>query len=195
VLTRPDASRLLIVGAGHIAGMMAEAYQAVRPITQVAVWNVRHGKAEHLAASLRHAGFDAASVTDLAEAVRTADIVTAATLASTPLVQGEWLQPGTHLDLIGGFRPDMREADDDAVCRARVFIDTPAALEEAGDITQPLAAGILRRDAICGTLAGLCGGEIAGRTAPDEITLFKSVGNALEDLAAASLVYRDAAAG
>ncbi|MCW3475590.1 ornithine cyclodeaminase family protein, partial [Rhodovastum sp. RN2-1] len=188
------AASLLIVGAGHVAGMMADAYRAVRPIRRVRVWNLRAPKAQALAAELRGRGYDAEAVTDLEAAVRAADIVTCATLATAPLVHGAWLRPGTHLDLIGGFKPDMREADDDAIRPARVFIDTPAALAEAGDITQPLASGALAQDAIAGTLAALCRGENPGRTAVGEITLFKSVGSALEDLAAAALVYQDAAA-
>jgi len=126
--------------------------------------------------------FDAAAVDDLQAAVGRADIVSCATLATAPLVYGVWLRPGTHLDLIGGFRPDMREADDEAVRRARVFIDTEAALAEAGDLTQPLAAGVLKHDDIAGSLFTLCRGETEGRRTEDEITLFKAVGSALEDL-------------
>jgi ornithine cyclodeaminase len=107
-------------------------------------------------------------------------------------VRGAWLRPGVHLDLIGAFKPDMREADDDAMRRARVFIDTDAALAEAGDLTQTMASGVLSRDAIAGSLYTLCRGEILGRASAEEITLFKSVGSAIEDLAAAALVYRDA---
>ena len=120
-----------------------------------------------------------------------ADIVSCATLASEPIVKGGWLRPGTHLDLIGGYRPDMREADDAAVKRARVFIDTEAALAEAGDLTQPIAAGVMTRNDIVGDLAALCRGSVGGGGAEGEITLFKSVGSAIEDLAAASLVWSD----
>jgi ornithine cyclodeaminase len=193
-LARTDASSLLIVGAGHIAGMMADAWRAVRPIRRVLVWNVRAPRAATLAADLCARGFDAAAIDDLEAGVREADIVTCATLATAPLVRGAWLRPGMHLDLIGAFRPDMREADDDAIRRARVFIDTDAALAEAGDLTQPIASGVLRRDAIAASLYGLCRGEVPGRGSAEEITLFKSVGSAIEDLAAAALVYRDAAA-
>jgi ornithine cyclodeaminase len=121
--------------------------------------------------------------------VAEADIVTCATLARTPLVQGVWLRPGTHLDLIGGFTPAMREADDEAVRRSRVFIDTDAALAEAGDLLDPIAHGALRRDDVAGDLFALCRDETAGRRGREEITLFKSVGSALEDLAAAGLAY------
>ncbi len=193
-LAREDSRSLLIVGAGHIAGMMAEAWRSVRAVEQIRIWNPRPQRAAALAASLRNRGFDAAHVTDLRRAVEAADIISCATLATAPLISGAWLRPGTHLDLIGGYTPDMREADDAAVARARVFIDTDAALAEAGDITQPIASGVLTRADIAGTLASLCRGETAGRRTADEITLFKSVGSALEDLAAAALVYQDAAA-
>ena len=115
--------------------------------------------------------------------------MTCATLAREPLVRGEWLRPGTHLDLIGGFTPAMREADDAAVRRSRVFIDTDAALAESGDLLCPIEHGALRREDIAGSLFSLCRGETPGRRDRAEITLFKSVGSALEDLAAAVMAY------
>jgi len=184
-LAREDASSLLIVGSGHVAGLMAEAYRAVRPIRRVRVWNIRRAGAERLAARL-----EAEVVSDLAAAVADADIVSCATLAREPLIRGEWLRPGTHLDLIGGFTPIMREADDAAVQRSRVFIDTDAALAEAGDLIDPIAHGVLRREDIAGSLFSLCRSETTGRRNASEITLFKSVGSALEDLAAAGLAYQ-----
>jgi ornithine cyclodeaminase/alanine dehydrogenase-like protein (mu-crystallin family) len=190
-LARTDATVLLVVGAGHIAGLIPAAYAVVRPIRHVLVWNVRAAGAERLAARLRTSGFTAEAVSDLADAVQRADIVSCATLARAPLILGEWLRPGVHLDLIGSFTPAMREADDTAVRRARVFIDTDAALAEAGDLIGPLAGGALRRADIAGDLARLCHREVPGRRDGSEITLFKSVGSALEDLAAAALAYRD----
>lgn len=185
-LAREDASSLLVVGSGHVGGLMAEAYRTVRPIRRVMVWNIRPAGAERLAARL---GGEA--VTDLAAAVRQADVVSCATLAREPLVRGEWLQPGAHLDLIGGFTPAMREADDEAVRRSRVYVDTEAALAEAGDLIDPIVHGVLRREDIAGSLFSLCRGEVTGRSDPQEITLFKSVGSALEDLAAAGLAYAE----
>jgi len=187
-LARADAAHLLIVGSGHVAGLMAEAWRAVRPIANVAVWNVREAGAQRLAAELRAQGFAATATNDLQAAVGEADIVSCATLSQAPLVQGAWLRPGTHLDLVGAYMPTMRECDDAAVRRARIFIDTDAALAEAGDIIQPLQAGVIARDAIEGTLFSLCRGEVQGRRGAEEITLFKSVGSAIEDLAAAALV-------
>src|SRR5439155_17012572 len=118
----------------------------------------------------------------LAAAAASADIVTCATLAHEPLIHGVWLKPGAHLDLVGGFTPEMREVDDEAVVRARVYVDTEMALREAGDIVQPLKSGRLKREAIAGDLFALCRGACAGRRDDTEITLFKSVGAALEDL-------------
>jgi ornithine cyclodeaminase/alanine dehydrogenase-like protein (mu-crystallin family) len=190
-LARPDAANLLVVGAGHIASLMPAAWAAVRPIARVSIWNHRSARAERLAAALRSQGFDATPVSDLGSATGLADIVSCATLARAPLIRGEWLRPGTHLDLIGGFTPGMREADDEAVRRAHVFIDTEAALAEAGDLIDPLASGALRREDIAGDLAGLCRGGTVGRRSAEEITFFKSVGSGLEDLAAATLAYHD----
>ena len=119
-LARADARRLLVVGAGRVAGNLADAFRAVRPIEDVAVWDIDAGMAEGLARRLNGAGFRAAVTTDLEAAVADADIVSCATLATEPLIAGAWLRPGQHLDLIGSFRPGMREADDAAVSRARV---------------------------------------------------------------------------
>lgn len=189
-LARADASELLIVGAGHIARLLPAAWRVVRPIKRVRVWNIRHARAIVLADRLRQEGFDARATEDIGAAVRSADIVSCATLAINPVVSGAWLKPGAHLDLVGGFTPVMREADDEAVTRATLFIDTEAALAEAGDLTQPLARGVIGYPNIAATLAMLCRGEHPGRQHPDEITLFKSVGTAVADLAAAALVHR-----
>ena len=185
-LAPTEATRLLVVGAGHVASMLAPAWAAVRPIRHVAVWNRSPAGAARLVAKLRAQGFAAEVADDLRAAVADADIVSCATLASTPLIEGAWLRPGQHLDLIGAYRPDMREADGAALQRARVFIDTDAALAEAGDLTQ---AGPIT---VQGTLFSLCRGETPGRLGKAEITLFKSVGSAIEDLAAAGLVTRPA---
>ena len=188
-LAREDASSLLIVGAGRIAGMAAAAYREVRPITRVTIWNPHLVRAEELARTMRNDGFDATATSNLPLAVEQADIISCATLSTVPVVQGSWLKGGTHLDLIGGFTPAMRETDDDALRRSSVYVDTGAALEEAGDLVTPIAQGTFAADAVRGTLAALCRGEAAGRSRRDEITLFKSVGTALEDLAAAALVF------
>lgn len=192
-LARADAAHLLIVGSGHVAGLMAEAWAAVRPIARVTVWNIRPAGAARLAGALRDQGFDAAVADSLPDAVAAADIVSCATLSQTALIHGAWLRPGTHLDLVGAYVPTMRECDDAAVQRARVFIDTDAALAEAGDIVQPLQTGAIAAGHIAGTLYDLCRGSAVGRQTDAQITLFKSVGSALEDLAAAALVAGPAA--
>lgn len=188
-LGRRDASRLLIIGTGQIARRIAASHAAVRAIGRVAVWGRDADKAKVLAHDLGRDGFEAAAVDDLASAVAEADIVSSATLSRDPIVRGAWLSAGTHLDLIGGFTPRMREADDEAVRRASVFIDTEGAMHEAGDILAPLATGILGRDRILADLADLVSGRHGGRSSDDEITLFKSVGASAEDLAAAALAY------
>lgn len=189
-LARADARRLLVVGAGRVAGLVPEAMGAVRPgLKQIGVWNHRTAGADALAARWRAAGIDARSVTDLEAAVRSADIVSCATLSTAPLVRGAWLRAGTHVDLVGSFTPQMRESDGDCLARCRVFVDTGEASAKSGDLLQAVAEGAVALDAVQGTLAELCRGERPGRRHDDECTLFKSVGTALEDLAAAELVF------
>lgn len=188
-LSRADARRLLMVGTGALAPHLILAHATVRPIREVMVWGRTPGKAERLAHSLTSRYFSVSATTDLEAAVRGADIISCATLARDPLIRGEWLQPGQHLDLVGGFTPEMREADDAAIDRARVYVDTPQALKEAGDITQPLASGLLDEKMIAGDLAELTQGRVHGRSFYNQITLFKSVGTAIEDLAAAVLLF------
>lgn len=191
-LARRDASRLLVVGTGQLASQIAPSHAAVRPVRTVEVWGRNPERAASLAARLSGHGFEARPVTDLAAAVAAADIVSCATLAREPLIRGEWLSPGTHVDLAGGFTPAMREADDETVRRASVFIDTEGALREAGDIVVPLQTGVLARGDLLGDLADLARGRHPGRRSDDEITLFKSVGASAEDLAAAALAYERA---
>lgn len=190
-LAREDASRLLIIGAGALSPFLAKAHSAVRPIKRIRIWNRTFANAEKVASSLKAEGMDAEAVDDLDSALGDTDIVSSATIATTPLVKGALLKPGTHVDLVGGFTPDMRESDDDAIRRARVYVDTRAgATKEAGDIVQPLASGVLKPENIVADLHELARGEKKGRGSADEITLFKSVGAALEDLAAGIEIYR-----
>ncbi len=188
-LARADATRLLIVGSGRVAALLAEAMRAVRPIGEVQVWNHRGASATALTARLREAGFDASATDDLADAAANADIISCATLSTAPLIRGEWLRPGTHLDLIGSFTPRMREADAACFARCRVFVDTHEALAKSGDALQAIAQGAFRAAHLQGTLAELCAGTRTGRDDAVQCTLFKSVGSALEDLAAAELVW------
>lgn len=193
-LSRSDSTRLLIVGTGSLAPCMAAAHCEVRPIRTVTVWGRSAEKAAHTAIALRD-DLDAAKVDvqiagDLEAAVRHADIISCATTSTVPIVRGAWVQPGTHVDLVGGFRPNMREADDDLIAAATLFVDTYAgALAEAGDLLQPLQSGRVARDAIRAELADLCAGRHSGRADAAQVTVFKSVGAALEDLCAADLAW------
>jgi ornithine cyclodeaminase len=190
-LARKEARKLLVCGSGRIASLLADAFRVVRPIEKVAVWNINEAGAARLVFELREKGIDAEVAHDLERAVGDADIVSCATLATTPIIRGAWLKPGTHLDLIGSFTPFMREADDEAFRRADVWLDTYDALKESGELLDPIRNGIIRPDDIRGSLAELCKGERKGRADAGEITVFKAVGTALSDIAAAGLVYRD----
>lgn len=188
-LARPDARHLLVVGAGQVARLLPDAYRAVRDIERVSVWARDAAKAQALAGELRAQGLPAQAVTDLAGACAQADIVSCATLATEPVVQGAWLRPGTHLDLIGSFTPAMREADDACFAGASLYLDTEEGLKKSGELLGPMARGVFGPQDVRGTLATLARGEAAARSSAPERTVFKSVGTALEDLAAAILVY------
>ena len=189
-LAAPEARTLLVVGSGRVARLLPAAYRCVRPIEQVMVWSRCEASARALAASLRGEGFDAQATPDLAQAASQADVVSCATLATAPIVQGRWLAPCSHLDLIGSFTPQMREADDACFANARLVVDTPEALLKSGDLLGPLSRGVFTAESVAGTLEALTRGVIVGRTAATGRTVFKSVGTALEDLAAAMLVFK-----
>jgi ornithine cyclodeaminase len=194
-LARRDARHLLVVGAGQVARLLPAAYRTVRPIDRVSVWARSPAKAHALAEALRGEGMNAAASADLQAACGEADIVSCATLASEPLVHGAWLRPGSHLDLIGSFTPAMREADDACFAGASLHVDTAEALKKSGDLLQPMARGVFAPADVRGTLAQLARGEVPGRRDDAERTVFKSVGTALEDLAAAMLVHEGSRRG
>jgi len=192
-LSRRDSTRMVMVGAGALAPHLIRAHAAIRPIRNVTLWNRSREKATALAEGLAGTvpGITFTVATDLQAAVEEADIVTCATISSNPIVSGDWLKPGAHLDLVGGYTPAMREADDAAVRRASLFVDTRmGGLKEAGDIVDPIRRGIIAEGDVKADLFDLARGLHHGRASADEITLFKSVGTALEDLAAAMLVWR-----
>jgi ornithine cyclodeaminase len=191
-LARADATRLVLVGAGRVAALLPEAMAAVRGIGHVDVWNHHIEGAHALVQRLRAQGFAAEVAADLRAAVQRAHIVSCATLATQPLICGEWLPAGVHVDLIGAFTPQMREADAACVARSRVYVDHDEALAKAGDLVQAAAEGQFSAAALQGTLEQLCRGSRRGRTRDDEVTLFKSVGSAWQDLAAAELVFNSA---
>jgi len=194
-LARADATSLLVVGTGRIARQLAQFHVALRPaLTTVRIWGRSPPHAVALAQDLGAVGIRASVAPDLAAAASEADIISAATLATEPLISGCWVQPGTHVDLVGGYTPAMREGDDVLIEKARVFVDTrDGALQEAGDIVSPVMRGLLRPEAVF-DLHDLCRGTHPGRERDEDITVFKSVGAALEDLAAAILVVESASA-
>jgi ornithine cyclodeaminase len=187
LLSKPDAATLLIVGAGGIARYLLDAHRALRPsIRRTLLWNRSAEKAKALA---ELCGGEA--VGDLASAVRSADIISCATASTAPLIRGEWLQPGTHLDLVGAFTPDMRECDDEAVIRARLFVDSRwFAIDQPGDLSSPLCRGVIARDRIEADLFDLCVKGLASPRACEEITLFKNGGGAHLDLFTALFIWK-----
>ena len=186
-LARANSERLLVVGAGKVGKEIPYAYQEKFDLAKVIVWNRTLAQSEFLVGELNNNGFNAEVSTDLENAVKSTDIISVATLVTEPLIKGEWLKPGQHLDLIGAFTPTMREVDDAAISLSKVYIDTDAALKECGEMIIPLNNGTLSTSDICGTLYDLCQNPPSSRGVND-ITLFKAVGVAIEDLAAAKVV-------
>lgn len=175
-LARPESRQILIVGAGTVARSLHAAYSAGFQDASFAIWNRTAEKAEALAAELPHTK----AATDLETAVRDADIVTCATMATEPVIKGAWLQAGQHLDLIGAYRPDMREADDEALHRASVFVDSlDTTVGHIGELKIPIEAGTFSADRI---ISDYYTPGRFGRQSPEEITLFKNGGGAHLDL-------------
>lgn len=195
-LARPDASRVVCFGAGAQAAFQLACLAAVRPLRRVAVVGRDPGRAAAFVAAMRRRlGIEVESVGDPRAAVQQADLVTCATTSPTPVVAGADLRPGAHVDLVGAFRPTEREADTEAVRRARVVVDTYAgALAAAGDILLPMQEGAIAGEHVVAELAQVVTGMRPGRTRESEITLFKSVGWALEDLVTARLAVERARA-
>ena len=190
LLAKPQPESLALVGTGGLAPHVVRAHLMAHPsITRVRVWGRRRQAADAVAADLTGLPADVEVAGELESAVRSADIVTCVTASTTPLVRGKWLRPGAHLDLIGSFTPDMRECDDEAIRRARLFVDSPwGAIEEAGDICDPLARGVISRDDIEADLFDLCSGKFQLDRAADDVTLFKNGGGAHLDLFAAQFI-------
>jgi len=188
-LARVDAKRLLVVGTGALSPMMAQAHSAVRSFGVVEVWGRNTVKAQRVANHLVTLDINAVVADDLDEAVAGADVISCVTGAESPLVKGALVKAGAHVDLVGAFTPQMRESDDDVIRRGTIFVDTYEDGILAGDLAQPLAAGLIDRDDLVADLRGLIAGDHPGRTSDEQITVFKSAGFALEDVAAASLVF------
>lgn len=184
-LAPKNAENLLIIGSGKVAEQLPAAFSSVRPIRQVSIWNRNTVGAEKLAAKFIEQGIAAQAVSELDKAVREADIISAATLATEPLIKGAWLNDRQHVDLIGSFTANMREADDEVFRRAAIYIDSPFAAKESGEILIPIQNGVISSDDIIGDLYDLTGGKIQ---CPNDaqLTVFKGAGNAVMDLAAAT---------
>jgi ornithine cyclodeaminase len=194
-LSREDSRTLLMVGSGRLAPEMVVAHCAARAIERVLVWGRDTARVAAAMQRMREAGLSPhvslESASALATACAQADIICCATTSTEPLLTAMQVRPGTHVDLVGGFRPTMREADDALICTASLFVDTlEGALAEAGDLVQPMAAGLIGKNAVRADLSALVRAEHPGRQTSAEITLFKSVGTAVADLGAARLVRR-----
>ncbi len=175
-LARPDSRNILIVGAGTVGHSLRAAYGAAFPDARFTVWNRSPEGAKAFQADCP----DVAIATDLETAVRAADIVTSATMSTAPLIMGDWLQPGQHIDLIGAYRPDMREADDTAILKSRVFVDNlHTTADHIGELKTPIAEGVITRDHIVADYYAL---DRFQRRSDAEITLFKNGGGAHLDL-------------
>ena len=190
-LSRDSSRCLLVMGTGRLAAEVIPAHAAVRPIEQVLIWGRNRERASSLADRINETlALRAQPVDSLDHALSQADIISTVTASFDPILRGRSLRPGTHIDLIGGYTPSMREADDDVIRAAAIYLDKmSSAVREAGDIANPLERGIIDRSAIRGDLFDLCTGRAPKRSADRDITLFKSVGLALEDLAAAALAW------
>jgi len=190
-LCREDAENLVIVGGGFVAKHLVQAYLAVRNFKKISVWMRNSAKMEEFVTGLKNQGIHADTVTNLEESACKADLISCATLSKTPIIKGEWIKPGAHLDLIGSHKPDTRETDDDAIRKSSIFVDSRSgALHETGELALPIASGIITAGDIKADIVELVKGIHPGRTSSEEVTLFKSAGLAIEDLAAALLVYK-----
>ncbi|AXT21130.1 ornithine cyclodeaminase family protein [Flavobacteriaceae bacterium AU392] len=189
-LSKKDSSSLLMIGTGALSINLIKAHSSVRPIKQVYIWGRNFEKATSLCNQLKNEEFKCFPIKTIAERIGEVDIISSATLSKTPLVLGNYLKPGQHIDLVGAYKKDMREADDNVIIKSSIFVDTyEGGLKESGDIVIPLQNNILKKEDIKADLFELCSNTKEGRSNTKEITVFKSVGYALEDLVAASYYY------
>ncbi len=189
-LSRKDSRSMLMIGTGALSINLIKAHASIRPIKNVFIWGRHIEKAQAIALALKNEEFSIKAIKTIKEKISEVDIISCATLSKTPLVIGKYLNPGQHVDLVGAYKKDMREADDDTLTKASVFVDTfQGGLKESGDIVIPIKKGILKTESIKADLFQLCSGKQKGRTFENEITVFKSVGHALEDLVAAGYYY------
>jgi len=186
-LARPDAKRLLVVGTGQLSAKVAAAHASVRSYERIEIYGRSAAKAEAVVAALASEGVAVHVARDLDAAVAAADVISSVTSSTAPLIRGALVKPGTHVDLIGAFKDDMRESDDALVTKASLFVDFRPGAMKAGDLAQPLAAGLISEADIRADLGELATGKHSGRASDEEITFFKSAGFSLLDLAAARL--------
>lgn len=188
-LVNKNVDTLLMIGTGNLAPHMIKAHCVVRNYSRILIWGRNEEKAERLALSLNIKDKEILAKNDLKEALNVADVISCATLTQKPLIMGDWIKPGQHLDLVGAFTPDMAEADSKAIAKSKVVVDTyEGALSESGELINALKEGHIKKKHILSDLRELVLEEKDIRTDSNDITLFKSVGTALEDLAAAELV-------
>lgn len=188
-LSRPESSSLLMIGTGALSINLIKSHARVRPITKVYVWGRSLNKAKKICDNLEDEDFEICPIEEISDKINKVDIISCATLSKTPLILGKNIVKGQHIDLVGAYKKDMREADDELISKSSVFVDTYEGLIESGDIVIPLENGTLKNEDIKADLFGLCGKIHNGRVNKDEITVFKSVGHALEDLVAATYYY------
>lgn len=190
-LARKDASTLLVLGGGKVAKHLVPAHAAVRNYKKIIVWMRNKDKFEEFRNELSVSRDLVVFADNLEEAVREADVISCATMTVEPLVKGEWVKPGAHLDLVGSYKPDMREVDDEAILKSRIFVDSRmGALHETGELAIPIKTGIIKESDVVADITELCLGKNKGRENENEVTIFKSAGLAIEDLAAALLTYQ-----
>ncbi len=190
-LARENAENLLVIGSGSVAYHLAQAHSSVRNYKHIEVWARNTDKAQALLDCLKEQGFTNVFLAkDLQTAIQKADVISSATLSKEPIIKGEWLKPGVHLDLIGSHTPKTREADDEVIRRSTIYADSrEGALHETGELAIPIASGLLDPKDVQADLVELCKANKLARKNEEEITLFKSAGLAIEDLAAALMVY------
>lgn len=190
-LSRKDAKHLLVVGGGKVAQHLVQAYSTIRDFSKISLWMRNEEKLHLFVKELQQQGYRVEAVKDLEKTARQADIISCATLSETPIVKGEWVKAGTHLDMIGSHKPDTRETDNEAILKSKIFVDSRmGALHETGELAIPIAEGIISEKDVKADITALIKGIHHGRTNDKEVTLFKSAGLAVEDLAAALLVYK-----
>jgi ornithine cyclodeaminase/alanine dehydrogenase-like protein (mu-crystallin family) len=193
-LSREDSKVLLMIGTGALSPELIKAHASVRPIEKVLIWGRDIEKAKSVCDTLKGEKFASEPVTSLKDACQKADIISCATLSKTPLLLGDFIQEGQHIDLVGAYRPDMREADNSVIQKTRIFVDHYAgALKECGELLIPLHENIIQRSDVLAELSELCSSKKTGRATQTEITLFKSVGHAMEDLIAAQIIAESVA--